>query len=222
LLMMDLTDFTGTVTGEGPLLALNDSKFTLFEGKGDGDFSIGIGPQTEGLPFSVDLNLDQLNVQQIVQLTTTNTDIEVSGKLGGSIRLKGDLKQDFFESAHGDVSLAITDSQLAQLPFLDGFTKTVRKVVPSFNVFLFTGFSADYQLGEGVIKSDNAYLEGDVISAKARGQYSIKDGFDAIIQIQTFNSGPVSQVVRFATDPLLKLGEIKLTGTLKEPSWKLK
>jgi hypothetical protein len=220
--MMHLTDCTGTVTGEGPLLALNDSKFTLFEGKGDGGFSLEIGPQTEGLPFSVDLNLDQLNLLQIVQLMTTNTDVEVSGKLGGAIRLKGDLKQDFFESAQGDISLAITDSQLAQLPFLDGFTKTVRKVVPSFNVFFFSGFSADYKLGEGVIKTDNTYLEGDVISAKARGQYSTKEGFDAIIQIQTFDSGHVSQVVRLATDPLLKLVEIKLTGTLKEPSWKLK
>jgi hypothetical protein len=220
--MMYLTDFSGTVTGEGPLLALKDSKFTLFEGKGDGDFSIEIDPQTQELPFSVYLNLDQLNVQQIVQLSTTNTDIKVSGKLGGSIRLQGDLKQDFFESVHGDVSLAITDSQLAQLPFLDGFTKTVRKVIPSFNVFFFTGFSADFQLGEGVIKSDNAYLEGDVISAKSRGQYSIKDGFDAIIQIQTFSSRPISKVVRYATDPLLKLVEIKLTGTMKEPSWKLK
>ena len=62
----------------------------------------------------------------------------------------------------------------------------------------------------------------ELISAKARGLYSQKDGFDAYIQVQTFSDRTISQLVRVVTDPILKLFEIKLEGTLSDPVWKFK
>ena len=147
---------------------------------------------------------------------------DFSGLFAGTVSLQADLKQDFFAFANGKSSLAITEGQLADLPFFDGFNKLIRKLLPSFNVFSFTGFSGDFVLGDGIIKTENAALVGELISAKAHGLYSSKDGFDAYIQVQTFSDRTISQLVRVVTDPILKLFEIKLEGTLSDPVWKFK
>ena len=73
------------------------------------------------------------------------------------------------------------------------------------------------QIGNG----QNAYFEGDLLSAKGQGSYSRYSGFDAYIQAQVFSANPVSRVLRVITDPFFKLLEFKLEGPLSDPSWHL-
>ena len=144
---------------------------------------------------------------------------QVSGLMDGTISLNADLKQDFFESANGLVSLALTKGQLADLPFFEGFSRLMRKLFPAFNTFSIHSYTGSVKLIDGVFHSEDSYFEGELLSAKARGIYSRKDGFDARVQVQTLSSRPLSQIVLIVTDPLLQIFEIKLKGPLDNPSW---
>lgn len=81
------------------------------------------------------------------------------------------------------------------------------------------GARSVHEYASGVFYTEDSSFDGDLISAKVRGEYSRKDGFDAEVQVQTLNSSILSRVLRVATDPLLKVFEIKLTGPFSDPSW---
>jgi hypothetical protein len=139
--------------------------------------------------------------------------------IDGTISLKADLRQDFFESANGLISLKLTKGQLADLPFFHGFSMLMRKLFPSFNTFSIHSYSGSFKLTDGVFQSENSYFGGELLSAKARGIYSKKEGFNATLQVQTLSSRPLSRIIRVVTDPLFQIFEIKLKGSLSNPTW---
>ena len=74
-----------------------------------------------------------------------------------------------------------------------------------------------------MITSDDAYFGGDVISAKGWGRYTYGEGFDAYIQAQVLSEGQIlKKMVQALTNPIMKLLEIRLEGTLENPSWRVK
>ena len=79
--------------------------------------------------------------------------------------------------------------------------------------------SGSFEIREGVFYSENAYFDGNILSAKGQGSYSVESGFDAYIQAQVFSENRFSKVLRFITDPFFKLFELKLEGSLADPSW---
>lgn len=214
-----ITGFAGTVTGAGPLLTVTNAQFALFDGRGSGTVTIELNPDTPELPYGVDLSLKQVDFQKCLLFFKPDAPSQVSGLMDGTISLNADLKQDFFESANGLVSLALTKGQLADLPFFEGFSRLMRKLFPAFNTFSIHSYTGSVKLIDGVFHSEDSYFEGELLSAKARGIYSRKDGFDARVQVQTLSSRPLSQIVRIVTDPLLQIFEIKLKGPLDNPSW---
>ncbi len=118
--------------------------------------------------------------------------------------------------------MEVVDGQLADLPLFTGFSRLIRRVFPSFKIFSITRLTGNFTIENGVVSSENAIFEGNVVSAKGRGNYTPSSGFDANVHVRTLGEGKISSVVRVITDHLLKLFEMKLTGTLTDPSWKLK
>ncbi len=216
-----VNSFLATVAGVGPLLSVTDTSFVFYEGIGESDFSIQLDPQKEGMPYAMKLKLKDSDFNKYLQSINPKIGKENRGRLSGSADFKADLVKDFFSSANGSGMVSIVDGQLADLPLFRGFSRLIRRLISGFNIFSITSLSGNFQLMEGKIYSEDAYFKGDVISAKANGSYSKNKGFNAVVQAQILNQNPVSKVIQVITSPIFKLFEIKLTGTLSDPIWKL-
>lgn len=208
------------VSGHGPLVSVTNAVFGLCGGKAVGDFSIQLDPRQKEMPYDVDLNVEQAEFRDIVLFIKSEVE-QFAGKLFGHISFRSDMTKDFFETATGYGNIEVKDGQLADLPFFRGFSRVVRKVVPGFNAFSITSLKGAFDLDNGVILTKDAYFGGDVMSAKVRGSYSGKTGFDAIVQGQIMNDNRISKVLRVITDPFFKLFQMKLEGAFTNPSWKL-
>jgi hypothetical protein len=219
--MASLDGFIGTVSGDGTVITVQDTSFGVYGGVGSGLFSVVLDPSTSGVPYRVDAQISNVDFNQCLKYLDPEAAHEASGDLSGELNAAADFTRGFYESANGSGWVDIRNGQLADLPFFHGFSTLVRRVIPSFRVFSINRLNGNFNLRDGVIYSDNAYFDGNLLSAKARGRYSTRKGFDAYLQVQTFSEGNLSRVLRYITDPLLKLFEMKLEGTLKEPEWKL-
>lgn len=216
-----LDHFKAKVTGEGTRITVSDADFGLYGGKGGGRFSIQLAPSTNALPYEMDVKMSGVDFRQYLQFLRPTVDYKVDGKAEGHIRYQADMATNFFQSASGKGFVAVKDGQLADLPFFSGFSRLIRKVIPSFSVFTITSLQGNFTIKNGVLSSQDANFGGDVIHATAQGSYTQPGGFDALVQARILNDKGLSKIVRVITDPIMKFFELKLTGDLKAPHWRL-
>lgn len=216
-----LDNLITSVTGKGPDIRIHDTTFSVYGGRGSGELSLRLNPAEQDIPYTLDVAVSNVNFRQCLQFLRPDRDLNISGNLTGEAHVGSDFSRGFFEVTNGRGRIDITDGQLADLPLFSGFSKVMRKVIPSFNVFSIKSLSGDFEIKDGVISSDNAYFDGDFLSAKGQGSYTADSGFDAFVQAQVFSENPLSKVLRVITDPFFKFLELKLEGPLSNPSWHL-
>ncbi len=217
----ELDRFTAEVVGKGTAIAVENAKFGLYGGEGEGEFSFAWSPPRKELPYEADLSFTDVGFHQYLGFLCGDRPSKVSGQMAGNAHIEADLSTNFFSTANGGGFVRVDDGQLTDLPLFQGFSRLMRKIFPSFTVFSITSLRGNFTIVDGVISSEDAYFDGDVLSAKGRGSYAHASGFDARIQAQVLSEGKISSVVRAITDPLMKLLEMKLKGTLSNPSWEL-
>ena len=216
-----LDSFDASVQGTGPVITLDDMQFELCSGKADGMFLVLLDPAQEEKKCKVDINIKKADFCGFLHRLYPACGSDASGELSGHLTADADLNVGFLETAQGEGRVKVRHGQLADLPLFKGFSSAVRVLFPSFQTFSITSLSGDFKLDGGAVLSDNAYFEGDLISAKGRGRYSFNSGFNAYVQAQVLRDNSVSRIFRFLTDPLLKLFELRLTGPLDDPKWEL-
>ncbi len=218
----ELDRFSAKVRGTGPVVAVEDAAFGLYGGKGEGKLSFAWNPGKKNLPYETSFTFSNVDFHRFLVFLGADHSSTLSGKLGGNAHIRADFSTNFYAAAQGEGFVRVEDGQLADLPLFSGFSRVVRMVIPSFTVFSITGLRGSFTIADGAVSSSDAYFEGDLISAKGEGSYRFPTGFDATVQVQMLRDSYLSKVVRAITDPLLKLFEMRLTGTLSNPSWKLK
>ncbi len=216
-----LDAFKGTVIGKGPSVSVEDAAFGFYGGTGAGSFSIQLNPAISNMPYTVELELENADFRKCLQFLRPDVEYKVSGLLSAAARVEADMLRDFFETANGRGSVAVDKGQLADLPFFSGFSYLMRKVIPGFNVFSITSLNGTFSLIDGAIHSSDATFQGDIINATAKGSYAKKSGFDALVHGQVLNDKGISKLFRAITDPIFKIFELKLEGTLTKPTWRL-
>ena len=117
----------------------------------------------------------------------------------------------------------MTDERLSQMRLFMGLTDYLAKNVPGVaGLVNQSQASADYTIVNGVISSDNIYIEGDVFTIKAWGSYDIPaDNLDFTVRVQLLrNDSFFAKLVRPVTFPFTKLLlEFKVTGSVDNPKW---
>lgn len=217
-----LDRFTAEVVGDGPVIAVKNARFGLYGGEGEGEFSFAWTPPQKELPYETDLSFSNVDFRPCLVYLCGDRPVTVSGKMDGNAHIEADFSTNFFSSANGEGFVHVEEGQLTDLPLFQGFSRLMRKIFPSFTVFSITSLRGNFTILDGVVSSEDAYFDGDILSAKGRGSYSQPTGFDAYIQAQVLSEGKIiKKVVHAITDPLMKLLEMKLEGTLSNPSWEL-
>jgi hypothetical protein len=216
-----IDNLTATVTGGETEIRVREAAFSVYGGQGTGELSMLLDPHGQGIPYILDVALSNVGFRRCLQFFHPDDELAIAGNLSAEAHIESDFSKNFFEVTNGQGKVDVKDGQLADLPLFRGFSRLMRKIIPSFSIFSINSLSGDFEIRDGVICSENAYFDGDLLSAKGQGCYSASSGYDAYVQAQVFSENPLSKVLRVITDPFFKLLVFRLEGPVSDPSWHL-
>ena len=128
-----------------------------------------------------------------------------------------------YEVLNGKGRLSIRDGQLMRLRGFKGLVAQLAERVPGVSWFTdSTQGSCDYVIENGILKSNNIYIEGTVFSIKMYGQFdTVRDALDFTVRVQfTKKDSLVGKILHPLTWPFTKLLlEFRLTGRSDSPTW---
>ena len=124
-------------------------------------------------------------------------------------------------NGRGHVSVA--SGYLMRMRGFAGLIEAMPSIAPAVTWFSdSTEASADYVIENGVVKSDNIYIEGTCFSIKMTGSYdAVKDKLDFKVMVQFAKKDSlVGKLLHPLTWPFSKLLlEFKLSGSPSDPKW---
>ena len=109
------------------------------------------------------------------------------------------------------------------MKLFSGLTESLAERVPGVSFLVDqTQASADVVFKNGVLTTENLYIDGGMISIKGWGSYDIsKDDLDFVIRVQfTREESIAGKIVHYLTLPFTKLLlEFKVSGPIDNPRW---
>ena len=128
-----------------------------------------------------------------------------------------------YEVLNGEGRVSVIDGQVMRMKGFRGLMALLAEKVPGVSWFTdSTRASCDYTIENGVVKSDNIYIEGSVFSIKMYGSFDAVSGdldFTARVQFVR-NDSMVGKILHPLAWPFTKLLlEFKLSGTADNPEW---
>ena len=148
---------------------------------------------------------------------------ERRGQVDGECWFTAPASTNFASRLNGGGIVRITDGHLGQMKLFAGLTKLLADKVPGVG-FLVNQSQArcTFTVTDGVLSTDNLFIEGGFISIKAWGRYDIaKDDLDFTVRVQFLkDESLMGKVVHPITWPFTKLLlEFKAKGPLDDPKW---
>ena len=224
--------FNADFSGRGTQLAFTNAAIQLYSGLAEGSAEFHILLKDISAPYHINARISQLDLAQLLSQVSTGDYNRTHGQLAATLDFTADANGGFWKSVQGGGRVKIENGHLADIPLFGGFSRLTQSAFPGFNLFSLTAFSADYQLHDGAIWSDNAQLGGTLVSARGRGNYSPEKGIDFIVAAEPLrqtsgNDKEGNQLQRLAVSalregaaPFLRLLEFKLEGPLEKPEWR--
>lgn len=148
---------------------------------------------------------------------------ERCGRVDGECWFEAPAATNFAAKLNGAGSFRITDGHLAQMKLFAGLTKLLADRVPGVG-FLVNQSQAhgSFVVKDGVLTTDDLFIEGGLISIKFWGRYDIaKDDLDFTARVQFLkDESLMGKLVHPITWPFTKLLlEFKATGPVNDPDW---
>lgn len=214
-------NFSAHYEGLGSTITVTNAHYGLYGGEGVALFSVEWEPGRKSVPYSLAASAVGADVKRFISYYMSGEPASLSGLMDGKCNIKSNFSFPFFDAATGEVYVDVQKGQLKDLPLFHGFSRVVRKLIPSFSVFSINKLNGNFVIANGAVSFDDLYFGGELISAKGKGLYDAEDGFDALLEIQIFRKSPITKIFQIITSPLTKLFKIKLEGPFTEPNWKL-
>ena len=128
-----------------------------------------------------------------------------------------------YELLNGKGRLAVKNGHLMRMKGFNGLIEQLADRAPGVSWFTdVTQGSCDYVIENGVLKSDNIYIEGSVFSIKMYGQLdTVRDQLDFTARVQfTKKDSFAGKILHPLAWPFTKLLlEFKLSGSADNPKW---
>ncbi|MFA7368182.1 MAG: AsmA-like C-terminal region-containing protein [Kiritimatiellales bacterium] len=224
--------FKAALEGRGKQLVFTNAAIQFYSGLAEGSAEFTVFFSDSTAPYSFNARISQLDLAQMLGQLATNDYSRTRGTLSGTLNLTADANAGFWQSVRGGGQVKIESGRLADVPLFGGFSRLTQSVFPGFNLFSLTAFSADCELHDGAVWSDNAQLGGTLVSARGRGSYSPEKGLNFTVAAEPLrqtNGGDkeprplqrlAASALREGTAPLFRLLEFKLEGPLEKPEWR--
>ena len=129
-----------------------------------------------------------------------------------------------YEVMNGSGHVSVRNGQLMRLRGFKGLIEAMPSVAPAVTWFSdSTQASGDYVISNGVVKTDNVYIEGTLFSIKMSGWLdTVRNEQDFTVRVQFAKSDSmIGKILHPLTWPFTKLLlEFRLTGSPDDPKWK--
>ena len=142
------------------------------------------------------------------------------GQLSSDFNVSGILGVGRGDTVRGEGKILIEDGYLFQIPLLGGLSQLLSKIYPRLGFATQTDFTSTFVIADRKFHSEDAYLEGTVLSVSGSGDYYFNEMLDVKVQVKLLRKGAIAAVLRLVTFPVTKLLEFHLTGTAREPKWR--
>jgi len=142
------------------------------------------------------------------------------GRLDVNLAAEG-LYTDFYSfkgSGHG----TIAGAELGQLNLFGPLSEALRGTFINLGSFSLTSVDAPFELDGDRLRFAELRVSGPSALLQAKGDYRLRDGsLDFMTKIYPFEAGSsvVGSAVGFVLSPLSRVFEVKLQGSLANPSW---
>ncbi len=230
--LVQMDRFNSRIEGLGSQLLFTNTLIDLHGGQAEGSAAFDLAPHDKSAPYRIQASARQINLASILQHAGTNDHTRTRGILSGTLDLTADGRIGFWATAKGRGQVNVKKGHLANLPVLRGLSRIIQHSFPGFKLFSISTFFAEYELGGGKLRSDNIQLGGTLLSAKAKGSYSPKDGFNVRLRAEPLRQTRKekewyqlhlwgAEVLKKGASPLFNLLDISLEGTLQDPQWRL-
>ena len=129
-----------------------------------------------------------------------------------------------YEVLNGSGHVSVKNGRLMRMKGFRGLIGAMPSVAPAVTWFSdSTQASGDYVISNGVVRTDNVYVEGSVFSIKMTGWLdTVRNEQDFTVRVQFAKSDSVvGKILHPLTWPFTKLLlEFRLTGSPDDPKWK--
>ena len=191
--------------------------------RGDGKFRF---PQfdPDQTTFAFRLKCNDAQLEQLSTIVGFDPEGR-TGRFDGEIELSGSVATNLFKrSLCGFGSIRVTDGHLAQMRVFAGLTSLLADKVPGVaSIVNQHQASADFKIANGVLSTENCFLEGNLFSIKITGCYDIAaDNLDFVLRVQFLKKDSIlGMLVHPVVWPFSKLlMEFRVQGSIRDPQWK--
>ena len=186
---------------------------------GSAEFVAPLGTGTD-TTYSITGKIKDADLGKILNLMKGEHS-EYNGKLTGNIEIGGILGGGNGRTAHGEGRIGIKDGRVFMMPVFGGLSHIMTRVIPGLDFVLRqTDADADFTVQNGVIHTDQARIEGDILSMTGRGDYHIDGKLNFDVRLMFLKPKTLgSKMLDVLLYPISKLFEFRLRGTVDNPDW---
>jgi hypothetical protein len=214
------TDLACYYHQEGGIAELPFLNFSFYGGKVSASAKADLN--LENLPFSLGLAITGAKLEEL-KADTAVRDRDVSGIIDAQLKASGALTD--FTKLSGNGSLSLAKGKLWELNIFRGLGKLL--FVKEFAQMVFHKGSCNFIIKDSAVSTGDFILESNVAYLYGRVKLGFDGSIDALVNMDVIDklvplSGGIKEI---ATDLLVKSWKvfgISVTGTLKEPKYKLK
>jgi hypothetical protein len=205
----------------GRRIELTNFNASVYGGRfgGYGSF-FPVGSDTN-MRYEVTAHAEGISFAQLLKAITREKNPEKhTGELSCSLFVAGFIGEGRGKTATGSGTINIKEGHLFELRVFGELSRILSYIYPGFGSFSQTALTASYVIQDGMVITEDADLEGTVLSLRGKGTYHFNETLDFRVQVMLLRGGPVASVLRLMTFPVTKLLEFRLLGTVAEPRWR--
>lgn len=219
LLWFGLDRLTLQLGVEGATYRFSNIVARAYDGVVTGAFKL-VFASNEPPRYAVSAGCQGIQLESLVKALRPDDTGQQQGRLSAQIQLRGLVGPGQGVSAVGTGRVDVTDGQLSRIRLLGGLSTLLSAMAPGLGMAAQTGFHSDFVIRQGRCETQDAMLEGSVVSIKVKGAYYFDQRVKFVVEVKLLRGGAVASMVRWVTSPLTRLLAFKLTGTLADPHWR--
>ncbi len=145
------------------------------------------------------------------------------GEVEGRFDYSGPMNSNCVSRLSGSGSIKVKNGRIAQLNLFAGLTELLAEKVPGVtSIINQSDGSCDYRIKDGVLKTENLLIEGNLFSVIGSGSVDLTKGeLDFLVRVRFFRKDSILAAfvhpITWAFSKLLL--ELHLTGTFENPKW---
>jgi len=194
---------------------------SFYDGTIDGGAKINLKEQN--YPFWISIEAKDVKIQKL-KLDTPAKDKDILGTLRGQTRIDGNYRD--LSKISGSGKILVTEGKLWNLNLFKGlgslvFTKDY------FTKIVFREGNCDFFIKDKQVYTDNLILKSDIANLSGPVRVGFDGTIDASLDVEVLDEMvPLTGSFRDVTTAIIgkagRFGVIKISGTLKEPTYKFK